>query len=73
MQLPVELEAGRAARTAQLNKDEAASVKGLGLLTLKPMIYCANVAEGDLADQGASNSHVKVDGRPEWGDCLPDF
>ena len=58
--MAVELEAGRAARTAVLNKDEAASVKGLGLLTLKPMIYCANVAEGDLADQGASNHHVKV-------------
>ena len=36
------------------------SVKGLGLLTLKPMIYCANVSEGDLADQGAKNTHVKV-------------
>ena len=26
-------------------------MKGLGLLTFKPMIYCANVAEGDLADK----------------------
>ena len=56
----VELEAGRAARTTMLNKDEMLSVKGLGLLTLKPMIYCANVAEGDLADQGANNVHVQV-------------
>jgi hypothetical protein len=55
-----ELEAGRAARTAQLSNDEHAAVKSLGLLTYKPMIYCANVAEGDLADQGSKNKHVQV-------------
>ena len=29
------------------------------LLTAKPVIYAANVAEGDLADDGASNSYVE--------------
>lgn len=54
------IEAGKGARTAQLNKDEAAAVKGLGLLTLKPLIYAANVTEDDLADQGANNKHVQA-------------
>lgn len=36
------------------------AVKGLGLLTLKPLIYAANVMEDDLADQGANNTHVQV-------------
>ncbi|GIL60621.1 hypothetical protein Vafri_15154 [Volvox africanus] len=54
------IEAGKGARTAPLTRDEAAAVKGLGLLTLKPLIYAANVVEDDLADQGANNSHVKA-------------
>ena len=35
-------------------------VRGLYLLTSKPMIYAANVGEEDLADQGASNAYVKA-------------
>lgn len=34
------------------------AVKGLCLLTSKPMIYAANVAEDDLADNASSNEHV---------------
>ena len=30
------------------------------LLTAKPVIYAANVAEDDLADDGASNAHVQA-------------
>ena len=48
------------ARAVALNEEERVLVKGLQLLTMKPMIYAANVAEGDLADQGASNHHVKA-------------
>jgi ribosome-binding ATPase YchF (GTP1/OBG family) len=48
------------ARAVQLTDDEAALVKGLQLLTMKPMIYAANVSENDLADQGASNAHVQA-------------
>ncbi|MEW5317805.1 MAG: hypothetical protein WDW38_009074 [Sanguina aurantia] len=58
--ITVELEAGRGARAATLNADEASSVKGLGLLTYKPLIYAANVGEEDLADKGANNRHVKA-------------
>lgn len=39
--------------------DEIALVNSLFLLTSKPVIYAANVAESDLADDGASNSHVQ--------------
>ena len=48
------------ARAVPLNEDEHALVKGLQLLTMKPMIYAANVSEGDLADSGASNAYVKA-------------
>ena len=33
-------------------------MKGLYLLTMKPVTYAANVAESDLADQGAGNAYV---------------
>ena len=56
----VELEAGRGARAATLNADEALAVKNLGLLTLKPLIYAANVGEDDLGNQGADNVHVQA-------------
>ena len=58
----VELEAGRGARSAALTEEEAVSLRGLGLLTLKPMIYAANVNEEDLGNQGEVNVHVQVGG-----------
>lgn len=48
------------ARAVPLNEDEAALVRGLQLLTMKPMIYAANVAEADLADAGAGNAYVQA-------------
>ena len=47
--MPV-LDAGNAARTLELEETELLCVKGLGLLSLKPVIYATNVADGDLAD-----------------------
>jgi len=44
------LEQDKPARTAQLTEDEELSLKGLGLLTRKKMIYAANVADADLAE-----------------------
>jgi len=44
------LEADKPARYAELTDDEEASIKSLGLLTRKPMIYAANVADADLAE-----------------------
>ncbi len=39
--------------------DEAALLASYNLLTYKPVIFAANVAEGDLADDGANNGGVK--------------
>mmetsp|Transcript_23921 Transcript_23921/g.27246 ORF Transcript_23921/g.27246 Transcript_23921/m.27246 type:complete len:422 (+) Transcript_23921:174-1439(+) len=44
------LENDEPARNAELTEDEERSVKALGLLTRKKMIYAANVADGDLAE-----------------------
>ena len=44
------LDEGEPARNADLDEDEELAVKALGLLSRKPMIYAANVADSDLAD-----------------------
>ncbi|MEM8603084.1 MAG: redox-regulated ATPase YchF [Cyanobacteria bacterium P01_H01_bin.121] len=44
-----ELNTGKSARQVALSDDEAALIKPLELLTMKPLIYAANVAEDDLA------------------------
>lgn len=41
------------------NKDEDEFVQSLSLLTSKPVIFAANVAENDLMDDGASNLYVQ--------------
>ncbi len=53
------LGAGRNARAMELDEEEAASVKTLGLLSYKPVIYVANVAERDVA-AGAENPYVQA-------------
>merc|ERR1719413_314693 len=45
-----ELENDKPARFAELSDDEELAIKSLGLLTRKPMIYAANVADSDLAE-----------------------
>jgi obg-like ATPase 1 len=59
------LEMGKAARAAQLTADQSVAVRQLQLLTMKPQIYAANVAEDELADPSA-NVHVQVG----WRDSL---
>ncbi|KPQ36289.1 MAG: ATPase repressor of oxidative stress response YchF [Phormidesmis priestleyi Ana] len=48
--LQIVLDEGKAARTIELDEDEALLIKPLGLLTRKPVIYAANVSEDDLAE-----------------------
>jgi len=43
------LDLGKPARAAGMSEEEALSVKSLGLLTLKPVIYATNVEDADLA------------------------
>ena len=54
------LEAGKMASAFEASDDEEAKfVDSLYLLTSKPVIFAANVAEDDLADDGASNEYVQ--------------
>lgn len=49
-----QLDAGQPVRTLELDASQRASLKELGLLTLKPMLYCANVKDATaLADDAA--------------------
>ena len=53
------LESGKPAKTMEADdEDERALLREYNLLTYKPFIYAANVAEEDLADDGASNEKV---------------
>ncbi|WP_300565028.1 redox-regulated ATPase YchF [uncultured Acetatifactor sp.] len=53
------LESGKPAKTMEADdEDERAMLREYNLLTYKPVIYAANVAEEDLADDGASNEKV---------------
>ena len=55
------LEAGNLAKNFELaDEDEEAYIKEYNLLTSKPVIFAANVAEDDLADDGANNKYVKA-------------
>ena len=49
---------GKNARAMDLDEDEESFVKNLGLLTYKPIIYVANVADDEVADAD-SNPYVQ--------------
>ncbi len=49
------LESGRTARTADLTEDERAILADTPLLTMKPVIYVANVSENDSGTEPMSN------------------
>jgi GTP-binding protein YchF len=51
------LAAGRPARSVTPSEEEAATYQGLNLLTAKPVLYAANVAEDEVA---AGNAHVET-------------
>ena len=53
------LEAEKPARAADLSDDEKKVIKGLHLLTIKPMLYVANVSEDEVADP-TENKYVKM-------------
>jgi GTP-binding protein YchF len=56
--LPV-LNEGKPARLVSLTEDEELSIKPLGLLTRKPIIYTTNVSEDDLATGNAWVEQVR--------------
>jgi len=53
------LDAGQPGRLSELSDEEAEAIKALGLLTRKPVIYAANVAEEDLATGNAWVEQVR--------------
>jgi hypothetical protein len=65
------LEAGKLAKTFETtDEDEIVWLQEYNLLTYKPVIFAANVAEDDLADDGAGNEYVaEVRKYAEESDC----
>jgi len=53
------LEEGKPARSFELSEDEAEFMKEIDLLTKKPIIYAANVAEDDFVSGIENNDFVK--------------
>lgn len=54
------LEAGKPARSLDLNDDEKAVVKHYNLLTMKPLIYVANLGEEDLENPESNPNYVTL-------------
>ena len=52
------LEEEKPARSVELTDDELKVIKGLHLLTIKPMLYVANVSEDEVADAD-NNEYVQ--------------
>ncbi len=50
-------EEGKSARTLDFTSEEMHVIKSMNLLTIKPMLYVANIGEDDLAD-AENNSYV---------------
>ncbi|SKB15817.1 Putative GTP-dependent nucleic acid-binding protein (engD) [Planktothrix sp. PCC 11201] len=57
--IAVLLNEGKPARQAVLTEEEIEAVKGLGLVTQKPVIYATNVSEDDLAKGNAQVEKVR--------------
>jgi len=58
LKLKEALEAEKPARSVELSDDELKVIKGLHLLTIKPMLYVANVSEDEVAEAD-ENEYVK--------------
>ena len=58
--LKAALEANKSARTIDFSKEEMAIVKQYTLLTMKPIIYVANLGEEDLEDPTSNPHYNKV-------------
>ena len=54
------LESGQPVRSLELTKEELVILKAFNFLTLKPMIYIANMSDEDIADPQSNPYFVKV-------------
>ncbi len=68
------LNEGRTARSLGLSDDELEVVADAGLLTLKPIIYVANIAEGDIGTDMTHNElymKIKAEADREGAEVIP--
>jgi len=72
IKVKAQLDEGKWARTTDLNAEELGVMKQVPLLTMKPVIYAANVAEGDLAtaDTLPMVQRVKAFAAGENAECV---
>lgn len=64
------LDEGKSARACELSDDEADAIAGLMLLTMKPVVYAANVADGDLAEGNAMVESVRTFAKAEGSETV---
>ncbi len=64
------LQEGRPVRSQGLSPEEAALLSPLFLLTLKPVIYVANLGEEDLPEGGEAAAAVREAARAEGAECV---
>ena len=64
------LREGRPARLAEIEDDERATFKALGLLTAKPVLYVCNVDEDTAATGNAYSARVEARARAEGAGCV---
>ncbi len=68
------LEAGKLARSLEYTEDELALMKDVFLITMKPVIYAANVAEDDFSKGIENNEYVervKAHAAAEHSEVMP--
>lgn len=64
------LEDGNPLRNIGLSEDEKKQIKDLAFLTLKPVLYCANVAETDIPKGNAWVESVRAHAAKEGAECV---
>ena len=65
------LEDGKPARTLELNDDEKEIIKDAFLLTMKPILYVANVSEADIGKENKYVAKVKEYAKNENSEVVP--
>jgi hypothetical protein len=58
--LKAELEEGKTAKEVGLTDEEKEIIKDISLLTLKPVIYAANLPEDEIKNGGETNEYLKL-------------
>jgi GTP-binding protein YchF len=64
------LEAGKSARTVNATPDEQEAISDISLLTVKPVIYVANVDEGSLPDGNAYSKALREAVKDEGAEVI---